>query len=46
MELLYIGPGLGASTLILTVVILGLVVFAFGYLMWFKLKRFFKKSDK
>lgn len=44
--LLYIGPGLGAGTIILTLIVVGLVLFALGYLVWFRLKRLFKKKDK
>ncbi len=43
---LYIGPGLGVGTIILIFVIGGMVVFAFGYIIWLKIKRFFKKKDK
>jgi len=45
-SLLYIGPGLGVGTIILIFVIGGIVLFAFGYILWLKLKRFFKKKNK
>lgn len=45
-NLLYIGPGLGIGTIILIFVIGGIVVFSFGYVIWLKLKRFFKNKKK
>jgi len=42
--LLYIGPSMGVGTLILVFVIGGIVVFSFGYIIWLKLKKFFKKK--
>jgi hypothetical protein len=44
MELLYIGPGLGLGTVILIFVIAGIVLFAFGYIIWYKVKNIFKKK--
>ncbi|MEJ6738895.1 MAG: hypothetical protein QNK62_07685 [Cryomorphaceae bacterium] len=41
---LYIGPGMGVGTLILVVLIVGIVVLALGYILWAKVKRFFKRS--
>jgi TM2 domain-containing membrane protein YozV len=43
---LYIGPGLGIGTIILIFLIGGIVVFAFGYIIWMRIKRLFKKKDK
>lgn len=43
---LYIGPGLGVGAIVLIFLIGGIVLFAFGYIIWLKLKRFFKKKDK
>ncbi len=46
MTALYIGPGLGAGTIILIFVIGGIVLFSFGYIFWARLKRLFgKKKD-
>ncbi len=44
MELLYIGPGIGIGTTILIFVIAGIVLFAFGYIIWYKVKNLFKKK--
>jgi TM2 domain-containing membrane protein YozV len=44
ITLLYIGPGMGLGTIILVFVIGGIVLFSFGYIIWLKLKRFFKKD--
>jgi len=46
MTNLYIGPGLGIGTIILIFIIGGIVLFAFGYIFWLKLKKFFKKKNK
>ena len=43
--LLYIGPGLGLGTIVLILVIGGIVVFSFGYIIWLRMKKFFKKKD-
>lgn len=43
-SLLYIGPGMGLGTIILVFVIGFIVLFSFGYIIWLKLKRFFKKD--
>lgn len=45
-NLLYIGPGLGIGTIILIFVIGGMIIFAFGYIFWLKIKRLFKKKNK
>lgn len=42
--LLYIGPGLGAGTIALIFIIGGIVLFAFGYIIWYKVKNLFKKK--
>lgn len=46
MSLLYIGPGLGVGTIILMLIIGGIVLFAFGYIFWLKIRRFFTKKNK
>ena len=43
-ELLYLGPGLGLGTIVIVFIILGLVVFSLGYIIWLKVKKFFKKG--
>lgn len=43
---LYIGPGMGIGTIILIFIIGGIVLFSFGYIIWIKLKRRFRKKDK
>ncbi len=45
-SLLYIGPGLGVGTIVLIFIIGGIVVFSFGFVLWLKIKRFFKKKKK
>lgn len=44
MEFLYIGPGMGVGTMILVFLIAGIVLFAFGYIIWHKIKKIFKKD--
>jgi hypothetical protein len=44
-SLLYIGPGLGVGTIVLILVIGGIVLFSFGYIIWLKAKKFFKKKS-
>lgn len=44
-SLLYIGPGLGLGTIVLILVIGGIVLFSFGYIIWLRAKKFFKKKD-
>lgn len=44
-SLLYIGPGLGVGTIVLILVIGGIVLFSFGYIIWLKAKKFFKKKN-
>ena len=46
IDLLYIGPGLGVGTIILMLIIGGIVVFAFVYTFWLRIKLFFKKMKK
>jgi phosphate/sulfate permease len=46
IDFLYIGPGLGVGTIILIFIISGVVVFAFGYIIWLKIKRFFRRKKK
>ncbi|UCH14676.1 MAG: hypothetical protein JSV22_01625 [Bacteroidales bacterium] len=45
-DILYIGPGLSIATIILIFVIGGIVIFAFGYIFWLKIKSKFKKKKK
>lgn len=45
-EILYIGPGLGLGTIILIFIIAGIVIFAFGYIGWMKIRRYFNKLKK
>ncbi|MDX8338265.1 hypothetical protein SLH46_03650 [Draconibacterium sp. IB214405] len=45
-NLLYIGPGLGIGTIVLMFIIGGIVLFAFGYIFWIKIKQLFKKKNK
>ncbi len=44
MELLYIGPGMGIGSIILIFLIAGIVLSAFGYIIWHKVKTLFKKK--
>jgi len=44
MEFLYIGPGMGLGTMVLIFLIAGIVLFAFGYILWHKIKKIFKKK--
>lgn len=44
IDFLYIGPGLGVGTIILIFLIGGIVLFAFGYIIWMKLKGIFRKK--
>jgi len=41
---LYIGPGMGAGTVALVIGIFAIVVLAFGYIIWSKVKRFLSKK--
>lgn len=43
---LYIGPGLGIGTIVLIFIIGGIVLFAFGYIFWSKIKGLFKNKNK
>ena len=45
-DILYIGPGLGVGTIILILIIGGIVIFAFGYIGWMKIRGYFKKMRK
>ena len=42
--LLYIGPGLGATTILIVLVVLALVLFSLGYVLWVPLKRMFRRG--
>ena len=44
MDLFYIGPGMGIGSVILFLLIGGIVLFAFGFIFWIKLKNIFKKK--
>jgi len=46
INILYIGPGLGIGTIILIFIIGGIVIFAFFYIFWLKIKSFFRKKKK
>lgn len=41
---LYIGPGMGIGTIVLILIIGGIVLFSFGYIIWIKVKRRFRKK--
>ncbi|MBN1952980.1 MAG: hypothetical protein JW801_17380 [Bacteroidales bacterium] len=43
---LYIGPGMGIGTIILMFLIGGIVLFAFGYIFWLKIRKLFRKKNK
>lgn len=45
-NLLYIGPGLGVGTIILIFLIGGIVIFAFGYILWLKIKQLVMRKKK
>jgi len=45
MDLFYIGPGMGIGSVILFLLIGGIVLFAFGFIFWIKLKNIFKKKN-
>jgi len=34
----YIGPGMGVGVIVLLIVIAALILFSFGYLLWYKIK--------
>ena len=40
----YIPTGLGVGATILIFLIGGIVLFSFGYIVWLRLKRFFRKK--
>ncbi|MCK4921008.1 MAG: hypothetical protein KAS71_08180 [Bacteroidales bacterium] len=46
IDILYIGPGLGVGAIILIFIIGGIVIFAFAYIFWLKIRHFFKKMKK
>ena len=41
---LYIGPGMGLGGIVLIFLIVGLVVFSLGYIVWLKIKSYRKKK--
>ncbi len=43
---LYIGPGLGAGTIVIVLVVLALILFSLGYVLWVPLKKLFRKGKK
>lgn len=43
---LYIGPGLGIGTIVLIFVIGGIVLFAFGFIFWLRIRKIFRKKNK
>jgi|TARA_Y200000002_G_scaffold375066_1_gene376780 hypothetical protein len=44
MTIFYIGPGMGIGSMLLIFLIAGIVLFAFGYIIWIKIKNIFKKG--
>ena len=44
MSMLYIGPGMGITSIVLIFLIAGIVLVAFGYIIWLKIKNTFKKK--
>ena len=40
---LYIGPGIGLGTILLVLLIVALVVFSFGVILWIPIKRSWRK---
>lgn len=40
---LYIGPGVGVGTILIVLLVIGLVVFSVGLILWIPIKRFFRK---
>jgi len=44
MNMLYIGPGMGITSIVLIFLIAGIVLVAFGYIIWLKIKNIFKKK--
>ena len=38
MSMLYIGPGMGITSIVLIFLIAGIVLVAFGYIIWLKIK--------
>ncbi len=45
VPILYIGPGLGLGTIALILLIAGMVLFSFGYILRVRLKQRFRKKD-
>lgn len=43
MPLLYIGPGMGLGTILIVLLVLGLVLFSVGFILWIPIKRFFRR---
>jgi hypothetical protein len=43
MPLLYIGPGVGAGTVLIVLLVIGLVLFSIGLILWIPIKRFFRR---
>lgn len=44
--LLYIGPGLSAGAIILIIVVLLIVLFSFGMILWIPIKKMIRKIFK
>lgn len=40
---MYIGPGVGIGTILIVLVVVGLVVFSLGLILWIPIKRFFRR---
>jgi len=43
-EFLYIGPGLGMGTIVVVLLISAMVVVSLGYVVWLRIKKYFKKN--
>lgn len=46
LNLLYIGPGIAGSTIILVFVVLGIVALSFGFIFYLQIKELIKKFRK
>jgi hypothetical protein len=43
LTLLYIGPGVGVGSILIVLLVVGLVLFSLGLILWIPIKRFFRK---
>lgn len=46
MELLYIGPGIGAATIVVVLVVCAIVTISFLMILWTPVKKIFRKLFK